>query len=809
MCNRNQLIDHIQRNAQVHNWQLLPIQEHEYVLLGNYQQIEGYIYLDARHLPLQAKTDQNLIIIHEEFVEFWQQGGLQIEAEWDQTHKIKKTTHKFIHSPVEAQKVKVKFWINQLKKTLSNTYENINKNIPTSIPFHQATERLTGYARKFLNPQTTKKDIWLFALQWKYFAPFLEDVQNFQKIVSSDWVLKELSTLADFLPSPTHLVEPHILQQAFSPSTTHTIRLQSILQTIAKAFRQTPQQPTMAQATLERALSLNQVNPSTTFSFPNYHDNFHPKTFFTPCLADYCLAKLYLPETQSFWVNTLCIQPKALTSKIFQTKSLEATIHQTLNSEHNSFFIDLRTIQKESFERGYQKYNELTQALIQKELPQLTHTEIWVKWLIWACTQASQHITALLPYSLAYRKDLAFVRKWLVEKFGSIHVYEFPHKECLAIQFSKQNTSSDTNGKFHLYQLNAFTEDKESISEISFEQMPEYWISNKHYLSFEALWDTSDCIFQFTANASSCSYQLDHLGFDKKEALYIRSEAHERIKAFYAKQLGFSEEGFPAQKLIELVKSLLPFSKQLPALHKIALKMDACLPKPINSPLSLSNAEALTTLLEQLNAKINRLGRDAKERRNTFASMLQITHKLQRHLTQLQADRQKAYELLTQITPDSIAHYVYGILHHPTYQDRYQYWLHLPDFPPRIPLLENFWKIASSGEKLLEIVNSAQTLHDAIQIEQELPLSQATNDVVLKLDKQKRCIWADDLVWISNLPEKAWEFKHFGKSQFPAQFKMIRQEASSLEEALKSLQHSLDQCIKSQGIIEQTQLTLT
>ena len=48
-----------------------------------------------------------------------------------------------------------------------------------------------------------------------------------------------------------------------------------------------------------------------------------------------------------------------------------------------------------------------------------------------------------------------------------------------------------------------------------------------------------------------------------------------------------------------------------------------------------------------------------------------------------------------------IFHYVYGLLHHPTYRERYQ--ANLKRDLPRLPYTSDFWTFAEAGRRLGEI----------------------------------------------------------------------------------------------------------
>ena len=53
------------------------------------------------------------------------------------------------------------------------------------------------------------------------------------------------------------------------------------------------------------------------------------------------------------------------------------------------------------------------------------------------------------------------------------------------------------------------------------------------------------------------------------------------------------------------------------------------------------------------------------------------------------------------ITKVDIFHYVYAVLHHPAYREKYK--INLKREFPRIPFYENFWKWAGWGKRLMDL----------------------------------------------------------------------------------------------------------
>jgi predicted helicase len=114
------------------------------------------------------------------------------------------------------------------------------------------------------------------------------------------------------------------------------------------------------------------------------------------------------------------------------------------------------------------------------------------------------------------------------------------------------------------------------------------------------------------------------------------------------------------------------------------------------------------------------------------------------------------------LTKDAIFHYVYGIIHDPSYREKYA--LNLKRGMPHIPFYNDFWLWADWGEKLM-------SLHIGYESQKVWPLKRTnTNDkksrdadlepeVLLKADKEDGTIEIDSETWLGNIPEEAWLYK--------------------------------------------------
>ena len=110
------------------------------------------------------------------------------------------------------------------------------------------------------------------------------------------------------------------------------------------------------------------------------------------------------------------------------------------------------------------------------------------------------------------------------------------------------------------------------------------------------------------------------------------------------------------------------------------------------------------------------------------------------------------------ITKESIFHYVYGILHHTAYRDRYRE--NLKRDLPHIPFAPDFWRFADAGATLADI-------HVSYEDQDEYPLGrieypdQPLNWRVekMKLSKDKKQIKYNDFLMLDGIPAKAFDYR--------------------------------------------------
>jgi len=111
-----------------------------------------------------------------------------------------------------------------------------------------------------------------------------------------------------------------------------------------------------------------------------------------------------------------------------------------------------------------------------------------------------------------------------------------------------------------------------------------------------------------------------------------------------------------------------------------------------------------------------------------------------------------------QITKWDIFHYVYGLLHHPIYQEKYA--ANLKRELPRIPLAPNFWDFATAGKQLahLHLNYEQQPEYPLKFIDQpNTPLNWRVEKMKLSRDKQQ-LIYNNSLT-IDDIPPETFAYK--------------------------------------------------
>ncbi len=103
-------------------------------------------------------------------------------------------------------------------------------------------------------------------------------------------------------------------------------------------------------------------------------------------------------------------------------------------------------------------------------------------------------------------------------------------------------------------------------------------------------------------------------------------------------------------------------------------------------------------------------------------------------------------------------HYVYALLHHPDYRERYQ--ANLKRELPRLPYAPDFWSFAKAGQRLGEIHIGYETVPEyqlAFIENREVPLDWRVEK--MKLSKDKTQLVYNDFLTLDEIPAKAFDYR--------------------------------------------------
>lgn len=112
----------------------------------------------------------------------------------------------------------------------------------------------------------------------------------------------------------------------------------------------------------------------------------------------------------------------------------------------------------------------------------------------------------------------------------------------------------------------------------------------------------------------------------------------------------------------------------------------------------------------------------------------------------------------SKITKRDIFHYVYAVLHHPVYREKYA--ANLKRELPRVPLAPDFWASADAGERLaaLHVNYESQTPFALEQIEnREAEFSLRVEK--MRLSKDKTELRYNDFLTLQNIPPEVYEYR--------------------------------------------------
>ena len=111
------------------------------------------------------------------------------------------------------------------------------------------------------------------------------------------------------------------------------------------------------------------------------------------------------------------------------------------------------------------------------------------------------------------------------------------------------------------------------------------------------------------------------------------------------------------------------------------------------------------------------------------------------------------------ITKWDIFHYNYGLLHHPTYREKYE--ANLKRDLPHIPFAKDFWGFAKAGARLADLhVNyESQPEYDELNFIQNPDVPLDWHVEKMKLSKDKTSLIYNDFLTINGIPEKTYDYR--------------------------------------------------
>ncbi|MBL7119859.1 MAG: hypothetical protein ISS53_04165 [Dehalococcoidia bacterium] len=115
----------------------------------------------------------------------------------------------------------------------------------------------------------------------------------------------------------------------------------------------------------------------------------------------------------------------------------------------------------------------------------------------------------------------------------------------------------------------------------------------------------------------------------------------------------------------------------------------------------------------------------------------------------------------TSITKESVFHYVYAVLHHPAYREKYA--TNLKRELPRIPFYDNFQQWETWGRQLMNLHLNYETTNPCLLRRADLKADSGKPPIrpkpILKVEKQLNSIRLDTITTLTNIPPEAWEYK--------------------------------------------------
>ena len=110
----------------------------------------------------------------------------------------------------------------------------------------------------------------------------------------------------------------------------------------------------------------------------------------------------------------------------------------------------------------------------------------------------------------------------------------------------------------------------------------------------------------------------------------------------------------------------------------------------------------------------------------------------------------------SRLTKEAIFHYVYAVLHHPLYRQKYANNLKLGF--PRVPLYDNFEQWVAWGKALMSLHLGYENIRPYPLQRNDIELPNTLNKARLKADKEQGVIEIDMFTQLSRVPSLAWQY---------------------------------------------------
>ena len=123
---------------------------------------------------------------------------------------------------------------------------------------------------------------------------------------------------------------------------------------------------------------------------------------------------------------------------------------------------------------------------------------------------------------------------------------------------------------------------------------------------------------------------------------------------------------------------------------------------------------------------------------------------------------QNQYE--NDITKWDIFYYIYGLLHHKEYRDKYR--VNLKDSLPHIPFVEDFWTFAKAGKQLAHLHVNYESVpkYEGLTWQEKSDMQLDWQVEEMKLSEEKRQIQYNNFLTIEDIPAEVFEYRLGGWS---------------------------------------------